>query len=403
MSIQPKKPGTQRKKKVQKKAPSPIKDESVPDASATMGPPSPHEAQETHESATDLRLPHQRMLDAIKGGSPTRKVAILIGDPDPDSMGSGFGMKLLIETLLECDCDIIFEGEVDDPQNKTMVNVLNINMKPLSEFGETPLSEIYNRFIFVDHVPRSKMELDLAATVVIDHHRADFTNAVFCDVDRQVGSCCSLVLQYMRDLGVTLDGPDDEGVFSKVATSMLFGVNTDTTDLMSENTTEMDEEAVSYLRKRADRALVKDIVNYVKPDYFFETRSRLDNPENQMVEGSFFIGTVGELSQGRKWCLWQLAVDRLGMEGVTTSVIFAFINDRVVASIRSKNPSFEVNSQCQLIFGKQFAGGKHGAGGASVPLGVLGIGLLDGDIKAEALAIYKKLIMERIQRVCGSH
>ena len=84
---------------------------------------------------------------------------------------------------------------------------------------------------------------------------------------------------------------------------------------------------------------------------------------------------------GRKWCLWQLAVDRLGMEGVTTSVIFAFINDRVVASVRSKNPSFEVNSQCQRIFGKEFAGGKQGAGGASVPLGVLGVGILDGDIK----------------------
>ncbi len=59
------------------------------------------------------------------------------------------------------------------------------------------------------------------------------------------------------------------------------------------------------------------------------------------------------------------------MEGIETVVVYAIIDDRIVASVRTKNDGIEMNSFCHQIFGEEYSGGKRGCGGASVPLGFL--------------------------------
>ena len=348
----------------------------------------------------------EEKLQALKAifTDSVQKVAIFTGIPDPDSIGAALGMKLLIDRLCGAACDIIYSGEVSHPQNKTLINILNIQMLRQQEVlavNDKPLVSRYDKIVFVDCVPREKWTQELPIAVVIDHHKANYENADFVDI-RQVGACCSMVANYLQAANIDLASNMNEEELSKVATAMLFGVKTDTHDLMSENVTNVDFEAYQYLVRYVDRDDLVPIINYQLPAYYFEIRRRLEKEENRQIQGAFFVGGVGFLSAARRDSLPMLADERVRMEGITTAIIFALVEDCLEASVRSNNAAIDVNSFCQNIFGKEFAGGKHGAGAAKIPLGVLAVDSLTEDIKEESWNIYRQIIMTKIIRVCES-
>ena len=347
----------------------------------------------------------EEKLQALKAifNDEVHKVAIFVGIPDPDSIGAALGMKLLINRLCGAICDIIYSGEVSHPQNKTLINVLNIQMLRQQEvlaINDKPLVARYDKIVFVDCVPREKWAIDLPIAAVIDHHKVNYENAEFVDI-RQLGACCSMVATYLQAANIDLANSDDEEL-SQVATAMLFGVKTDTHDLMSETVTNIDFDSYQYLVKYVDRDDLVPIINYQLPAYYFEIRRRLEREENRQIQGAFFVGGVGFLSAARRDSLPMLADERVRMEGITTAIIFALVEDSLEASVRSNNAALDVNSFCQNIFGKEFAGGKHGAGAAKIPLGVLAVDNLAEDFKEEAWNIYRRIIMIKIIRVCES-
>lgn len=332
-----------------------------------------------------------------------KKVAIFIGNPDPDSIGAGLGMNLFIQRTCGAVCDLIYEGQVSHPQNKTLLNVLNIHFLNKDEvFGSDhpPLSEVYDKFVCVDHVPRERWCKELNITAVIDHHKVNYNEAEFVDI-RQVGSCCSIVLSYLLEAEIDFT-QDDDGLLSKTVTAMLFGVKTDTLDLMSENVTDLDFHAYQHLVKYVSRSELEPIINYQLPAYYFDIRRVLEEEGNSITRGSFFVAGVGIITAARRDCLPMLADERVRMEGISTAIIFAVVDDCVEASIRSSNPAVDVNSFCKKVFGRDYAGGKLGAGAAKIPMGILAIDSLPVELKDEAWGTYRKIIMTKVLRVCES-
>jgi len=335
---------------------------------------------------------------------PNEKVAIFIGSPDPDSIGSGMGIKFLLQNFNKSDCTIVYSGEISHPQNRTLVNVLNIELIEQDKFfidNKNEVNKKYSKFVWVDHVPREKLPELIKPTLIIDHHKSNYDkNGAIVDI-RNVGSCCSIVWEYIKNSGYKLSA--DKESDAKIAIAMLFGIKTDTGDLIADNTTDLDFAAYQDLSVIVKENNISDIINYKYPAYFFEVRSRLDEEGNSIIKDSFFIGGIEFISPVRRDCLPMLADERLRMEGISTAIVFAIVGENLEASVRSNNPAIDVNKLCKDIFGEDYAGGRIGAGAARVPLGILSSSTMTEEDKKTVWPAYRSIILHKILHYCGGH
>lgn len=346
----------------------------------------------------------EKVLTAVLEDGDTIRAVIFTGAPDPDSIGSAIGLKHVIQKKFNGSAEIVVSGEISHPQNKTMLNVLGVQVTTEDDFlsqlhKKEPISTRYNKFIFVDLVPTAlRWYKDLPVTVVIDHHKATYENDDAFVQIRPAGSCCTLVWEHLRALGVTFDSDDEES--SNVATAMLMGIKTDTSDLLTDNTTELDFQAYAELTSSSNKKHLSAIINYKLPTYYFELKSRLEVSDNVLCEDSFYIGCIGCVTASGRDAIPMLADERLRMEGITTSIIFGFVDDRLVASLRTSNASIDAHSMVQKIFGQEYAGGKQGAAAARVPMGVLSVDELPPELQEKSWAQYRNVIVHRIKKAC---
>jgi len=356
------------------------------------------------ETKTDKLLKALEVSPDSCDGKNGIKAVIFTGTPDPDSIGSAIGMRYIIAKKFGGHADIICNAAVSHPQNKTMLNVLNVQVLSEDEVlskahGEKSLTSRYNKFIFVDFTPALlKWYKDSPVTIVIDHHKGSYENEnAYVEIEN-VGACCTLVWKHIQELGIDSPLEDEDG--TNTATAMLMGIKTDTSDLLTENTTQLDFEAYAELTKKSNRKHLGQIINYKLPAYYFDLKSRLEDSENVFNENSFYIGCLGQISISGRDSIPMFADERLRMEGITTSIIFGFVDDMLVASLRTFNASMDAHVSMQKIFGKEYAGGKQGAAAAKVPLGVLSLGTLPTELSEKACCQYRDVIFNKIREVC---
>jgi len=295
------------------------------------------------------------------------RVAIFTHDtPDPDSMGAAMAIQWILLKKFKIQSQIFYSGDISHPQNKTMVNILDLHLFNIEEYKE----EDFQKRIAVDCTEKNcscKENID----IVLDHHRSVSSAPISQIIP--VGSVCTLVWELINKLGIGFDEELDQDV----ATAIFLGIRVDTQELISENTTDRDFEAFKCLSHNLNRKKLASIIDYSLPSYFFELEKELnkvdqeDNCINQKIDGSCFVGTIGVTTPNRRDAIPMLADKTVRMEGIETSIIFGIVGDNLVASIRSHNTSLDVNSFSKIIFGKDFSGGKLGSAGANVPLGIL--------------------------------
>ena len=319
--------------------------------------------------------------------------------PDPDCIGAAYGMKRIIK---EWDSDaiisIIHGGEVSHPQNKTMINVLNLEFTHYDEIED--LSSFADVFIVVDVIPERCGLADVPCLMVVDHHKGDTKNAEIKDV-RFLGSASTIVWTYMSEIGLVLDKADEED--AKVATAMLVGIKTDTNEMSTESVTDVDFEAYRNLLGFTNPNHLASIINYPIPPYHFDLRKRLDR-EGHVDEGKgFFIGGIGYIHPAQRDAIPSIAEERARVEGINTSFIMAIVGSNLEVSIRSSSQSLEVHKTCQNIFGKEYSGGKPGAGAAKIPMGSFAVDEEDDETQEEAWEFIRKLWFKRIKREMANH
>lgn len=329
------------------------------------------------------------------------KVGIVMHDnPDPDSMGSALGLSKVITTWSpETNCILFYDGEISHAQNKTMVNVLGISLTRKSETED--LATAANVFITVDAIPDRCLDKDIECLMVIDHHRMDTSVAKIKDI-RQVGATASIVWEYLKEEKIELDKNNEHDAM--VATALLMGIKTDTSDLVSENVTDLDFQAYKNLIGCVNRRHLSAIINYPIPPYHFELRSMLDREENVQEDNGVFVGGIGYMSPAKRDALATMAEERSRSEGIETAFVFAIVGENIEVSVRSVGLSVDVNALCQKIFGKQYAGGKMGAGAAKIPMGFLAIeqGIEEG-IRDKTWEAVKSLMIHKIFHVMSGN
>ena len=165
--------------------------------------------------------------------------------PDPDAIGSAYGLQQLLLNF-GISSTICYDGEIDKMSAAKILDMFGIEM-----FSDEDLSGVMEKddyIICVDSQKHAGNITDLPGQEIaaIDHHPTTEENAhvtyMYKDV-RMLGSCCTMIAQYYRDLDLTPS--------SDVATALLYGVKMDTLQFRR-GITEDDISIFAYLNRLMD-------------------------------------------------------------------------------------------------------------------------------------------------------
>ena len=284
-------------------------------------------------------------------------VNIVIHDaPDPDAMGSAVGIQFLLK-MNEIESTIYYRGEVSHPQNKTLVNILNVQMEKVAEDIDNPYFTIC-----VDSTETNSCVKK--ADFVIDHHK-NATSSKKKIILPQYGACSTIVFSLIKALYPEYK---DMTEYTDVFTALLLGIRTDTNDLISENMIKEDFTAYQELLDLSDKEKLQKVMNYPLPRYSYDKRLLLHKEGNSSESNGMFVGGVGFISETQRDVISVLAEEYARMDAITTAVIFAIVDkSKLQISVRSSNVSLDVGAMCKEIF-SGFGGGTSYKGGASIPL-----------------------------------
>ena len=331
------------------------------------------------------------------------RVIICVHDyPDPDAMGAAFGLKLLMESVFEKSVIIIGSG-VSHPQNRTMVNALNVPMMTPREWGESKKEPRDELVIWVDFNPNSgnnksmQGELrdgdsDLAnPSWIIDHH-VDKQQANGWHIDN-VGSSCTLIAEYMQEFKFIWDTEDPE--HENAATAMMLGIMTDTNNLLSQSVTPRDLKAFEYLKQYYNPDMFTLVMDYELNSYFYDLIAKAHG--TQVKEGSIVVLCLGYLKAERRDAIPFVADLWRRCKDISTVIAFAVIDNAVTGSVRMKGSSdMRASDLARAIFQSPDSGGHaHMAGGTAKFGPFFELDLLDEAAKNEFLHAINKIIVSR--------
>ncbi|MFW6246865.1 MAG: DHH family phosphoesterase [bacterium] len=295
-----------------------------------------------------------------------KKIKIIMHDvPDPDAMGSAVGMAMIMH-LFGINSEIYHRSEISHPQNKTLINVLNLTFKKLTDD-----EKISGPLIVVDGTENNSAALIEIKNndFVIDHHKSN-TKAQYNIIDPSYGSCSTMVWQLFHEAKDFDFRKKDINYseYTNTLTAMLLGIRTDTNDLTSENMIKDDFVAYQELLELVDKEALQKVMNYPFPKYLYDRRIDLHKDGNYAESTGVFVVGIGFISNSHRDVIAVLAEEYARMESVNTSIIFAIVGGNTLqVSVRSSNISLDVGALCKELFG-EYGGGKSYKGGASIPL-----------------------------------
>ncbi|MFC6836181.1 DHH family phosphoesterase [Halomarina ordinaria] len=309
-------------------------------------------------------------------------LAVVMHDnPDPDAIASAVALADIAETA-GCPAEPIYYGDITHQENLALVNLLEfdlVNLDPGDDLSE------YGGFALVDHSRpgvNDQLPEDTPVDIVIDHHPPrEPVEARFVDLRSDVGATSTLLVDYLRRLGMR---PSEA-----VATGLLYGIRVDTKDFSREVVAD-DFEAAAYLLPYADEATLERVESPSVSVDILDTIGRAIRERE--VEGTVLTSCVGRLRS--RDALAQAADRLLDMEGVSTTLVYGTSEGTIYASARTRGADLDVGETLREAFGQiGEAGGHADMAGAQIPLGLLGS--VEEEAGDELQAIIKDVVNDR--------
>lgn len=208
------------------------------------------------------------------------------------------------------------------------------------------------------------LEKDKKPDIVIDHHSLNPSIDCSLYINRQYGSCSTIMLELLLSKSFQIS--------KGLATALYLGISTDTSDLKSEGTVQNDIDAIDYLRSIMDVELLRKIYDYPKPFTLLELRKKAYS--NFVICGNnLTISNVGIVNPQQRALLAKLCEEMLEIESIESAIVMGVVDEGfdkpkfLIASFRTGVLGINVSQFMQKIFGKKYAGGRRGAGAAKVP------------------------------------
>lgn len=290
------------------------------------------------------------LLSTIKNYDLT-KVAVFLGaGVDPDGLASQAGMVSLIEKW-GGKAISFYRGTFNRPQNKSIRQILNLNPLPEKEFKP---NDGWSCIISVDG---NASTCPIQPDFIIDHHESQGEAKVGSDT-RPIGATSSIIWEYLTES--KFDFSNEEG--RRISTLLALGIKTDTKDGAAETTSDLDYEALCFCLKNKEQKAYSQIINCPKPVYYNDLFVHGWN--NKTVEGPVVVAGLGNIPEARSGAISEIASQFSETEGVSTAIVFAMVDGAIDISVRSSNPSLDVDEFVKMCFGQ--GGGKPGSGRARI-------------------------------------
>lgn len=298
------------------------------------------------------------VIDAAKQNHDNPKGAIFThANPDPDALGSMMALAWLLERAFGIEVDCFYYGEISHPQNKAMCNLLEPQLRKVE--GEYNPAE-YQIHILVDTIPANagvaghKVDFDMC----IDHHK-DLPNGGYNGlvIHMKTGSCCSIIFKLIECFCKDHWFEDESDNDSKVATALIVGIMTDTDNMGSDDSTDLEFDAYKKLFPYRNSNFLKQILNFKWSKFWIDKMA--EAVQNAFIndEGYAIVG-LGLIPEKDRDLISEIASNMVSWASVETAVAFAVVGgDRLEGSVRSQNTTLQVSEFCKKL------GGRHGIGG----------------------------------------
>jgi nanoRNase/pAp phosphatase (c-di-AMP/oligoRNAs hydrolase) len=277
--------------------------------------------------------------------------------PDPDGLGSMLGLAHLVETKLDIPTLLTQDGPISRPENRAMVEALNLDLTPIDAVEWHG----HDAIVMVDSQPKTgRHSVDHAGDLyaVIDHHDTpgELRDVSFVDVRPNLGATCTLVTKYLAEQDVEI--PD------KVATALLYGIETEVTGFPREAST-ADDEAQAYLFPLADKDLLAQIKNARLPHTHFECL--LHALQSSFIYDRLIISWVDDLPQPEQAA--EVADFMVRFEHVDWALCGGVHNGTLFLSLRANLAHAAAGDLLRAVVGKLGrAGGHDRRAGGSIKL-----------------------------------
>lgn len=169
--------------------------------------------------------------------------------PDPDAIGSAFGLQKLLEHY-GISSELCYDGRIDKLSAAKMLDAFGICMRPYEELRSRLSEEDY--IVCVDSQKHSGNVTDFIGDEVacIDHHPT-FAPIEYRYRDvRITGACATLIGEYYKEAGYEPD--------SDTATALLYGLKMDTLQF-TRGVTDLDIQIFRFLFAYSDQEKLSDL------------------------------------------------------------------------------------------------------------------------------------------------
>jgi nanoRNase/pAp phosphatase (c-di-AMP/oligoRNAs hydrolase) len=248
------------------------------------------------------------------------------------------------------------DGLIGRPENRAMVELLNLDLVPVEEVEWRPEDAV----VMVDSQPRTGRHTfpeSIPLYGVIDHHDTpgDLDGVAFTDIRATHGATCTLATKYLIE--------QDVAIPEKVATGLLYGIETEVTGYPRE-AGPADDEALLYLYPLSDKDLLSQIRNARLPHSHFECL--LEALQSSFIYDRLIISWVDNLPQPEQAA--EVVDFMIRFEKVDWAVCVGVYHDKLILSVRAAIENARAGEILRQVVGKLGRAGGHDrrAGGSIV-------------------------------------
>jgi nanoRNase/pAp phosphatase (c-di-AMP/oligoRNAs hydrolase) len=287
----------------------------------------------------------------------TYLLIVMQDNPDPDSIASAVALRKIANSLADLQCSIACGGTVGRGENRALIRYLGLNLRSCAEIDYSK----FDLIAMVDTQPgtgNNSLPKDILPHIVIDHHpiRRLTRTVPFTDIRSSYGSTSTILVEYLIEAEIVPETP--------LATSLLYGISSDTQDLGRE-ATRADIDAIELLYPLANKRMLGVILRGKVPRVYFQLLA--DAMRNAHVQGPAILTELGDVDNPDM--IAEVADLLLRDDEVTWTLCSGFWNDKLLISIRTTDESNLADKVARRLVARKGTGGGHLTyAGAQVPV-----------------------------------
>jgi nanoRNase/pAp phosphatase (c-di-AMP/oligoRNAs hydrolase) len=290
----------------------------------------------------------------------TRAGRILIqphDNPDADAIASSVAFLRLVSGLPGVEAGVAYHGYIGRAENRALVRLLD---EPLHRADKVDPAG-WRALALVDTQPGAgnlTPVVGLRVAIVFDRQEPGrlCRTVEYVDARPELGATSTMLTQYLRTSGMTLD--------QRLASALFYGIKSNTLALSRDASPE-DAAAYAFLQRQLDATMVNEIEYARVPADYFQSFDRA--LASARCHNGLLVAYAGELSYPDLAA--ELADLLLRLEQALWVICSGCYGDHVVVSVRTRLADGEAERVARAIAGAEGAAGGRGTmAGGRIPL-----------------------------------